>query len=39
MRVSLVARLGTKPMAPMSMARMTSLVRSEAEMTTTGRAG
>ena len=31
--------LGTKPMAPLSMARMTSLVRSDADTTTTGTAG
>jgi hypothetical protein len=37
--VSLLARLGTKPMAPRSMARITSELRSEAETTTTGTAG
>ena len=31
--------LGTKPMAPLSMARMTSLARSDADTTTTGTAG
>jgi hypothetical protein len=31
--------LGTKPMAPLSMARITSLARSEADTTTTGTAG
>ena len=36
---SLLARLGTKPMAPMSMQRITSLLRSEADTTTTGSAG
>jgi hypothetical protein len=37
--VSLDARLGTKPMAPWSMERMTSLVRSLADTMTTGSAG
>ena len=37
--VSLLARLGTKPIAPRSMARITSLLRSEADTTTTGSAG
>ena len=37
--VSLLARLGTKPMAPKSIARITSLARSEAETTTTGSDG
>jgi hypothetical protein len=36
---SLDERLGTKPIAPRSMARMTSLVRSEADTTTTGSDG
>jgi hypothetical protein len=35
----LEVRLGTKPIAPRSSARITSLVRSEAETTTTGTAG
>ena len=34
--VSLLARFGTKPMAPRSMARITSALRSDAETTTTG---
>ena len=38
-RVSLLARLGTKPIAPASTARITSLVRSDADTTTTGKAG
>ena len=37
--VSFDARLGTKPIAPRSIERITSLVRSEAETTTTGSAG
>src|SRR4051812_48526761 len=37
--VSLLARLGTKPIAPRSIARMTSALRSDAETTTTGIAG
>ena len=37
--VSLLARLGTKPIAPRSIERITSLVRSDAETTTTGSAG
>ena len=37
--VSLLARLGTKPIAPRSIARITSALRSEAETTTTGSAG
>src|SRR6187402_609716 len=38
-RVSLLARLGTKPIAPRSIERITSALRSEAETTTTGTAG
>ena len=37
--VSLLARLGTKPIAPRSIARITSALRSDAETTTTGTAG
>ena len=37
--ISLDERLGTKPIAPRSIARITSLVRSEADTTTTGSAG
>src|SRR3954469_9987871 len=37
--VSLLARLGTNPIAPRSIARMTSARRSDAETTTTGIAG
>ena len=33
------ARLGTKPIAPMSIERITSLLRSLADTTTTGSAG
>ena len=36
---ALLDRLGTKPMAPRSMARMTSLERSDADTTTTGSDG
>ena len=38
-KMSLLARLGTKPIAPRSIARITSLARSDAETTTTGNAG
>jgi hypothetical protein len=38
-RISLLARLGTKPIAPRSTAWITSLLRSEADTTTTGTAG
>ena len=37
--VSLLARLGTKPIAPRSIERITSALRSDAETTTTGIAG
>jgi hypothetical protein len=38
-RSRLEARLGTKPIAPMSIARITSTCRSVADTTTTGSAG
>ena len=37
--VSLLAHFGTKPIAPRSMARITSVLRSDADTTTTGSAG
>ena len=37
--ISVLLRLGTKPIAPWSIERITSLARSEAEITTTGRDG